>query len=169
VSPQSVDDDFQRWCRDEVRSASLPDGGLHLEITERWALQEDEFLRPLRDDGVRLAIDDFGTGYSSLRYLRFLDAELLKIDREFIQDLGQDPKTTSIVQFLLNLSLRLGVEVIAEGVETAEQEATLRELGCAMAQGHRFLEPVPADSLAEYAHASPEQSSASRDESRSPS
>ena len=162
VSPQSVDDDFQRWCRDEVRSASLPDGGLHLEITERWALQEDEFLRPLRDDGVRLAIDDFGTGYSSLRYLRFLDAELLKIDREFIQDLGQDPKTTSIVQFLLNLSLRLGVEVIAEGVETAEQEATLRELGCAMAQGHRFLEPVPADSLAEYAHASPEQSSESR-------
>ncbi|MFB6231160.1 MAG: EAL domain-containing protein [Salinibacter sp.] len=169
VSPQSVDDDFQRWCRDEIRSARLPDGGLHLEITERWALQEDEFLRPLRDDGVRLAIDDFGTGYSSLRYLRFLDAELLKIDREFIQDLGQDPKTTAIVQFLLNLSLRLSVEVIAEGVETAQQEATLRELGCAMAQGYRFLEPVPADSLAEHAHASPEQSGASRDEPQPPS
>lgn len=147
VSPQSTEGGLQEWCREQLRGVPLADGGLHLEITERWALKDERTLRPLRDDGIRLSIDDFGTGYSSLRYLRTLDADVLKIDQEFIQGLGHDPKTTAIVQFLLNLALRLDVEVIAEGVETEKQEATLRELGCAMAQGFYFSEPVPPEML----------------------
>jgi diguanylate cyclase (GGDEF)-like protein len=151
ISPQSVEGDLQSWCREKISGAELPKGALHLEITERWALREDAPLQPLRDEGVRLSIDDFGTGYSSLRYLRSLNADVLKIDSEFIQDLGRDEKTTAIVQFLMNLSLRLDVEVIAEGVETAEQETILRELGCAMAQGYHFSRPVPGDTIADRA------------------
>lgn len=157
VSPQSVENDFQSWCREKLRSTPLPDGALHLEITEGWALRDERSLQPLRDDGVKLSIDDFGTGYSSLRYLRSLDADVLKIDREFIQDLGRDPKTTAIVQFLMNLSLRLDVEVIAEGVETEEQESTLHELGCAMAQGYYFSRPIPAETLIDRTLTSVEQ------------
>lgn len=165
ISPQSVEGDLQSWCREKLSGASLPDGGLHLEITERWALRDERPLQPLRDEGVRLSIDDFGTGYSSLRYLRSLNADVLKIDSEFIQDLGRDEKTTAIVQFLMNLSLRLDVEVIAEGVETAQQETILRELGCAMAQGYHFSRPVPARTLVERAESIPTspQSSAEED------
>jgi EAL domain-containing protein (putative c-di-GMP-specific phosphodiesterase class I) len=79
-----------------------------------------------------------------------LNADVLKIDREFIQDLGRDEKTTAIVQFLMNLSLRLDVEVIAEGVETDQQASILRNLGCAMAQGYHFAHPVPAHNLIEH-------------------
>lgn len=150
VSPQSMEGDFQCWCHDKLRDASVPDGSLHLEITERWALREEGSLRSLREEGVRLAIDDFGTGYSSLRYLRSLEADVLKIDREFIQDLGRDEKTTAIVQFLMNLSLRLDVEVVAEGVNAAEQETILRDLGCAMAQGHHFAKPMRAEVLLKH-------------------
>lgn len=149
ISPQSAEGDLQAWCLRKLSDASIPDGGLHLEITERWALRDERPLQPLRDEGVRLSIDDFGTGYSSLRYLRSLNADVLKIDSEFIQDLGRDEKTTAIVQFLMNLSLRLDVEVIAEGVETAQQASILRELGCAMAQGYYFARPVPAPKLLE--------------------
>ena len=151
ISPQSVEGDLQAWCRRKLQTASIPDGGLHLEITERWALRDERSLQPLRDEGVRLSIDDFGTGYSSLRYLRSLNADVLKIDSEFIQALGRDEKTTAIVQFLMNLSLRLDVEVIAEGVETKEQAAILRDLGCAMAQGYHFSKPVPSHKLVERA------------------
>lgn len=149
MSPRSAEGDLQNWCLEKLREAELPDSGLHLEITERWALRGERPLDPLRKEGARLSIDDFGTGYSSLRYLRSLHADVLKIDSEFIQDLGQDPQTTSIVQFLLNLSLHLDVEVIAEGVETAEQESILRDFGCAMAQGYHFSRPVPAETLPE--------------------
>ncbi len=149
VSPQSLEGDFQNWGHEYLNEVSLPDGSLHLEVTERWALRDERSLQALREQGVRLSIDDFGTGYSSLRYLRSLNADTLKIDREFVQDLGRDEKTTAIVQFLMNLSLRLDVEVIAEGVEAAEQAEILRDLGCAMAQGYHFARPVPADTLAE--------------------
>lgn len=161
ISPQSAEGNLQSWGLQKLSNASLPDGGLHLEITERWALRDERLLQPLRDEGVRLSIDDFGTGYSSLRYLRSLNADVLKIDSEFIQDLGRDEKTTAIVQFLMNLSLRLDVEVIAEGVETAEQESILRDLGCAMAQGYHFSRPVPAHTLIERAESTspPPQSS----------
>ena len=151
VSPQSMESDFQDWCRKQLHEASLPEGSLHLEITERWAVRDEGSFQPLREEGIRLSIDDFGTGYSSLRYLRSLEADVLKIDREFVQDLGQHEKTTAIVQFLMNLSLRLDVEVIAEGIETAAQEEILRDLGCAMGQGHRFSRPVPADRLLDRA------------------
>jgi diguanylate cyclase (GGDEF)-like protein len=151
VSPQSAEGDLQAWCLHKLSEASILDGSLHLEITERWALRDERPLQPLRDEGVRLSIDDFGTGYSSLRYLRSLNADVLKIDSEFIQDLGRDEKTTAIVQFLLNLSLRLDVEVIAEGVETDQQASILRNLGCAVAQGYHFSRPVPSHRLVERA------------------
>ena len=143
VSPQFVESGLQEWCLQTLREGSLPGGALHIEITERWALRDQRALRSVREEGLRLVLDDFGTGYSSLRYLRFLDADTLKIDRDFIGEVGHNQKATAIVQFLLNLSLRLNVEVIAEGVQTAEQVETLRELGCSMAQGFHFARPLP--------------------------
>lgn len=161
ISPQSVEGDLQAWCLQKLHAASVPDGGLHLEITERWALLDERSLQPLRDEGVQLSIDDFGTGYSSLRYLRSLNADVLKIDSEFIQALGRDEKTTAIVQFLMNLSLRLDVEVIAEGVETEQQADILRDLGCTRAQGYHFSKPVPTHELIERARSVGTDASAS--------
>ena len=161
ISPQAVDDDFQSWCLERLGDTSVPDGSLHLEITERWALHDERPLQSLRENGVRLSIDDFGTGYSSLRYLRSLNADVLKIDRAFIQDLGRDEETTAIVQFLMNLSLRLDVEVVAEGVNTPEQLDILRDFGCAMAQGYHFAPPMPADTFIENATSIPGDASPS--------
>ncbi len=168
ISPQSAEGDLQAWCLRKLSDAAIPDGGLHLEITERWALHDKRPLQPLRDEGVRLSIDDFGTGYSSLRYLRSLNADVLKIDSEFIQDLGQDEKTTAIVQFLMNLSLRLDVEVIAEGVETDQQASILRNLGCAMAQGYHFARPVPAHQLVDRVGAALEDPSPQKEDEGRP-
>jgi EAL domain-containing protein (putative c-di-GMP-specific phosphodiesterase class I)/GGDEF domain-containing protein len=151
VSPGSLERGFQDWCLRHVREASLPEGALHLEITEQSALQDVSSLQPLRRAGLKLAIDDFGTGYSSLNVLRSLDADVLKIDQTFVDAVGSDPKTTAIVQFLLNLSLRLDLEVIAEGVTEAEHADTLRELGCSMGQGYHFSRPVPEATLLEQA------------------
>jgi len=164
ISPQSAEGDLQAWCLRKLSDASIPDGGLHLEITERWALHDERPLQPLRAEGVRLSIDDFGTGYSSLRYLRSLNADVLKIDSEFIQDLGQDEKTTAIVQFLMNLSLRLDVEVIAEGVETGQQASILRNLGCAMAQGYHFARPVPTQHLVDHVESPPADTSPQKED-----
>ncbi len=110
---------------------------LQLELTES-VLMEDApstlaTLKALKGLGVKLAIDDFGTGYSSLSYLKRFPVDVLKIDRSFISDLGVDPEDTAIVQAVLTLAKTLGIEVVAEGVETAEQRTWLKALGCDLA------------------------------------
>jgi EAL domain-containing protein (putative c-di-GMP-specific phosphodiesterase class I) len=110
----------------------------------RAALQAIEALRA---EGVRIAIDDFGTGYSSLRLLKDLPANLLKIDRSFVAGLGRDAQDTPIVQTVIQLADALGLEAVAEGVETSEQLAELVAAGCGLAQGYHFARPAEASEI----------------------
>jgi len=120
----------------------LPQGALILEVTERVLLEASnsamDCLRAIRDLGVLVGLDDFGTGYSSLAYLREFPLDFVKIDRSFVQQLGTAPEAVAIVRAIIDLAHGLHLWVVAEGVETAEQEATLIGLGCDCAQGYLF-------------------------------
>ena len=123
-------------------------GVLVLEITESMVMEDAESsvatLRRLRALGVRLAMDDFGIGYSSLAYLKRFPIDTLKIDRSFVDGLGQDPEDTAIVRAIVGLAGALGLEVVAEGVETAEQMSWSQSLGCQFGQGYYFARPLPS-------------------------
>jgi diguanylate cyclase (GGDEF)-like protein len=123
-----------------------------LEITESLAMAEEgggpQTLRALKELGVRIAIDDFGTGYSSLSYLEALPVDVIKIDRSFVARLYQ-PETRSVVKAVLQLADTLGMDCLAEGIETAEQETALAELGCELGQGFFYGRPLPAAEFAQ--------------------
>ena len=108
-----------------------------------------DVLDRLRELGVRLAIDDFGTGYSSLSHLRQFRVDELKVDRSFVQGLGRDEDDASIVVAVANLAHSLGLAVVAEGVETAEQVRRVRLIGCDLAQGYFFARPEPPSRIQE--------------------
>jgi EAL domain-containing protein (putative c-di-GMP-specific phosphodiesterase class I) len=102
-------------------------------------------LKQLKELGIKLAIDDFGTGYSSLSYLKRLPVDLLKIDGSFVDGLGRDPEDRSIVSAVIDLAHTLGLQVVAEGVEIADQLAHLRETGYELAQENYFSKPLPGE------------------------
>jgi len=104
-------------------------------------------LRRLAEKGLRISIDDFGTGYSSLAYLRRLPISQIKIDRSFIGAMGDDEESAVIVRSTIDLGQNLGLEVVAEGVETSEAWDELARLGCGTAQGYLLSRPVPPDDL----------------------
>jgi predicted signal transduction protein with EAL and GGDEF domain len=122
---------------------------LILEITENAMVQNDcvvmEHLGGLRELGIRLAIDDFGTGYSSLSYLSRLPVDLLKIDRSFVQALGEGSPEGSVVQVICQLARAWGLVVVAEGIEQPAELAMLRAEGCVLGQGFYFGRAVPGD------------------------
>lgn len=124
---------------------------LELEITETTMMdnvrQIVPALRRLRDAGVAVAVDDFGTGHSSLAYLRKLPITTLKIDRSFINDVESDADSAAIAATIISMGRQLGLQVVAEGIETAEQLAFLRRHGCDMAQGFYLGRPMAADEL----------------------
>jgi diguanylate cyclase (GGDEF)-like protein/PAS domain S-box-containing protein len=135
---------------DEV-SAALADAGLDpqslvLEITETAIMEQLDaaimILTALRRLGVRLALDDFGTGYSSLSYLQRLPVDILKIDRSFVAGVARSIEDSALARGILTLANTLGLETVAEGIETAEQLAALRELGCQLGQGYFFARPL---------------------------
>ena len=131
---------------------SLSPSLLQLEVTEtvflgRTAGYVETALRTLSGHGIRIALDDFGTGYASLSHLQQFPVEILKIDRTFIAGLGQDPEAEAITEAVINLARCLDMEVIAEGVENAAQEAFLAQHGCHAAQGFLYSHPMPAEDV----------------------
>jgi diguanylate cyclase (GGDEF)-like protein len=124
---------------------------LTLEVTESVFVEDSEralvLLNDLKDIGVRLALDDFGTGYSSLTYLKRFPIDIVKIDQSFVADLAHDPASHAIVVAVVELAHMLGMTVVAEGVETAEQRLELAALGCDFCQGFFFARPMSADAL----------------------
>ena len=126
---------------------------LELELTESLVMRDvagsSSQLQKLRDLGVQIAIDDFGTGYSSLAYLQRLPIDRLKIDRAFVKDLGGNPDTTPLAQAIIGLAHTLGMEVVAEGIETAQQLEILRGMGCEIGQGYLLGRPAPSADLLE--------------------
>jgi EAL domain-containing protein (putative c-di-GMP-specific phosphodiesterase class I) len=141
---------------DDVRltleATRLPADRLELEITESVLLDEGDAsataVRALRDLGVKLVLDDFGTGYSSLSYLRRLPLDTIKIDRSFVDGIDEENSNLPIVQAVISLAHGLGIEVVAEGIETSGQVACLRELVCDRGQGFFYARPQPPEALA---------------------
>src|SRR5690606_17017750 len=135
-----------------LRSTGLPPECLQLELTESDIMTDvaatNARLRELKELGVWLAIDDFGTGYSSLSYLKRFPVDTLKVDKSFIDGLGSDAEDTAIVAATISLARSLGLNVIAEGVETGEAVRLLREFGCEQGQGYFFAAPLPPRELA---------------------
>jgi EAL domain-containing protein (putative c-di-GMP-specific phosphodiesterase class I) len=123
---------------------------LHFEITESAAMQNSQqhlgSLQALRNLGSRILIDDFGTGYSSLSYLKHRPIDTLKIDRAFVRDMAVDANDAAIVRAIVGVAKSLGLQLVAEGIETAEQLECLRKLDCECGQGFYFSPPVSAES-----------------------
>jgi diguanylate cyclase (GGDEF)-like protein len=120
---------------------------LHLEVTETVAVQHPGRVQALRAIGASVSVDDFGTGYSSLRYLKDLDVDGLKVDMGFVQDMENDVKLAAIVRTVIALGYELGLDVVAEGIESETQLLMLRAMGCRLGQGYFFSRPIDADSL----------------------
>jgi diguanylate cyclase (GGDEF)-like protein len=140
----------------ELAACDLDPAAIVFEITESVLVDEGELVVPaidaiydLKRIGVGLALDDFGTGYSSLGYLKRLPVDELKVDREFIEGLGTDRHDSAIVSATLAMAKELQLSVVAEGVETRGQLEHLRALGCPLAQGFLFAEPLPPDEFAD--------------------
>jgi EAL domain-containing protein (putative c-di-GMP-specific phosphodiesterase class I) len=136
-----------------LRETCLDPHCLKLELTESVTMREVEraarIFGELKTLGVRLSMDDFGTGYSSLSYLRRFPLDTLKIDRSFVSEMEDTSESRAIVQMILSLGRSLGMEMVAEGVETAEQVSLLRSLGCEYAQGYFFSKPTDQEGMAE--------------------
>ena len=135
-----------------LASSGFPANCLELEITESALAEEPEealkVLRRMGDLGVRLAVDDFGTGYSSLAHLKRFPIDVLKIDQGFIREIPQSADDMAISAAIIAMGQSMGLEVLAEGVETPEQLAFLRSRGCHSYQGYLRSRPVPAAQFA---------------------
>lgn len=140
----------RHWI-EKLRELELSGNSIVVEITEGLLVSEDtkvtdKFLN-FRDVGIEIAIDDFGTGYSSLSYLKKFDIDYLKIDQSFIKNLVQGSADFALCEAIVVMAHKLGLKVIAEGVETVEQRELLKQIGCGYGQGYLFSRPVPAEEL----------------------
>lgn len=138
----------------QLRACDIPTHHLELEVTEtvflgRGSEHVERALRTLSAEGVQIALDDFGTGYASLSHLKQFPVDIIKIDRSFVQDLADNPEDTAILQAVINLGRNLGINTIAEGIETDIQAAFLRAHGCDLGQGYLFGRAVPRSRIPE--------------------
>jgi EAL domain-containing protein (putative c-di-GMP-specific phosphodiesterase class I) len=145
--------DFVETVAAVLAETGLKPGCLVLEITEGVMVENPDEARAtmdrLRAMGVRLSLDDFGTGYSSLNYLRTFRFDILKVDRSFVADLDSGVEAASILHCVISLGRALGLTVVAEGVETAEQARFLRAAGCDRMQGFHFSPPLSPQDFAQ--------------------
>jgi diguanylate cyclase (GGDEF)-like protein/PAS domain S-box-containing protein len=141
---------------DILEKAQLPNEYLELELTEAVMMQDPEsvitIMNKFHEQGIRMSIDDFGTGYSSLSYLKKFKVYKLKIEQSFIRDISNDPDDRAIVSAIIDMAKNLGLQTIAEGVETAEQLAFLRLRGCHEVQGYYFSKPLPSGEFEQFRH-----------------
>jgi diguanylate cyclase (GGDEF)-like protein/PAS domain S-box-containing protein len=153
VSAVQFNGELEETVLGALTESGLPAGRLKLEVTESLLMRNPEqafaVLHRLRDMGVRIALDDFGTGYSSLSYLRRFPFDKLKIDRAFVKDIV-DPDAAAIVRAVVGIGERLGMGVVAEGVETLEQLDIVRREGCTEVQGFLFSKPLPPAEAHEF-------------------
>jgi EAL domain-containing protein (putative c-di-GMP-specific phosphodiesterase class I) len=138
-----------------LRARGIAPSCIQIEVTETLFLGQGaqnikEALSQLSEAGIRIALDDFGTGYASLSHLNQFPVDLLKIDRSFIDKIGSNPEAEAISAMVINLGHCLGLEVVAEGVETASQEAQLRAMGCDNAQGFFYSKALPAGGVQDF-------------------
>lgn len=148
LSPRQFSDEHLLPVIDDVlQKTKMPPDLLQLEVTESVVMTNVDravnLLDAIKSRGIRLAIDDFGTGYSSLALMKKFPVDTIKIDRSFVRDLPQDSDDKAITQAIISLGKALGLTVVAEGVETIEQESFLRRQGCDEMQGYLFSQPVP--------------------------
>ncbi len=152
---------FTQTVRRALQETGLPAHKLELEVTESYIMGQTDILvgvlKSLRHQGVTISVDDFGTGYSSLARLKRLPIDRLKIDRSFVRDLPFDEDDTAIARAVIALGRSLGLRVIAEGVENAEQADFLRQEGCHEAQGYYYSKPVSAAAATEILAGNTEQ------------
>jgi diguanylate cyclase (GGDEF)-like protein len=156
VSPRQFrQPDFVEQAESILQRSGADPERLTLEITETLMIKDvDETIEKmiaLKSKGISFAIDDFGTGYSSLYILKRLPLDQLKIDRSFVRDVLSDPNDAAIADMIVMLAKTLGLEVVAEGVETAEQLDFLANSGCHVSQGHVFSRPLPLEAFEQYA------------------
>lgn len=156
VSPRQLSPLFERQLQELFNRYSCPPECIELEITETAVMEDIQnsitYMDGLKRMGLNLAIDDFGTGYSSLSYLKRLPLDRLKIDRSFISDIPQDQNDETITLAIINLARTLKLEVIAEGVETEEQAAFLRQAACFEAQGYLYSRPLNEADFIDFVH-----------------
>ncbi|MFZ5842441.1 MAG: putative bifunctional diguanylate cyclase/phosphodiesterase [Pseudomonadota bacterium] len=147
---------FPKLVQGILTETRMPAGSLELELTESFLMEDEDHvmrtLRELRDMGVALSIDDFGTGYSSLSYLKRFPISTLKIDRSFVQDIPGDDEDVAIVSAIIRMAHALKLSVVAEGVETAEQQRFLHELGCHVIQGFHYSRPLNVSQCTAFLH-----------------
>ena len=152
-SKQFLQPDLVEQVVAELTAAAIEPRRLRLEVTESLMVENveraNEVLRRLRDHGMQLSLDDFGTGYSSLSYLHHFPFNVLKVDRSFVAQIDSKDENQEIVRTILLLAQNLGLDVIAEGVETESQLAALRRLKCEYAQGYLFARPLTAEAATE--------------------
>jgi diguanylate cyclase (GGDEF)-like protein len=151
VSARQLDATLPRQVRDILSSTGLPGPALTLEMTESVLMERTdevvELLRRMKTLGLKVAVDDFGTGYSSLSYLSRFPVDILKIDKSFVQHLGNDSGKGELVHTIVRLGESLRLDTVAEGIETVAQVDRLRGLGCDLAQGFYFAKPGPAQDV----------------------
>ncbi len=137
-----------------IKAQGINANQVTLEITESVLMQRHaesrHLLKKLRQADVQIAVDDFGTGYSSLSYLKELDVDYLKIDRSFIRDLESDESDRAIIEAITEMARRLGIQVIAEGVETENQRDILQQIGCHWLQGYYFAKPMSVSEFEQF-------------------
>jgi diguanylate cyclase (GGDEF)-like protein len=156
ISPRQFDEhDLVKDLKNVIEDFSLPRESLHLEITESTVVENPEkvaeALAELKRLGVRICIDDFGTGYSSLHLLQAMPYDVLKIDRSFISTLDSSPRSQIIVETITEMAHRIGMRVVAEGIERHDQLAMIRRAGCDFAQGCLFAPALEAEEAARVA------------------